>query len=164
VFEYIDAISDSDLSMRVAEKGDSKQLLDWRNHPVARRFSGSSELIAEDNHEEWFERQLNSQEQESTIFIFAKSNSNLGMSRLDAFDISSAVVSILVDPQLHRKGIGSKILKQTIEYAFTKLGYSELRASIHIENFASIILFEKLGFVEIGKPDLFKSYSLTKTF
>jgi RimJ/RimL family protein N-acetyltransferase len=83
------------------------------------------------------------------------------MIRLDTLSYGIAEISILVEPSLQGNGLGSRILKQSIEHAFNRLSYFELRASIHIENIASKKLFSKFGFVQTEK-DLFISYKLSK--
>lgn len=148
--------------MRLAEISDSRLLLDWRNHHIVRKFSGNSKLISENTHEEWLRTQLHRKQSDTVIFIFSLLSFNVGMSRLERINFNSALVSILVSPDFHNNGIGSKILDRTIQHAFTEMKCSDLLASIHIDNFTSTKLFEKLGFKRIGQVGLFNMYMLLK--
>ena len=154
--------SQSSLFMRHAKKSDSQILFKWRNHASVRRYSRNSGIISPDVHEEWFERKLDLAEGGSKILIFSNLIKHVGMSRLDSLIGNSAEISILVEPSMHGKGLGSKILGQSIEYAFLELNYSELHASIHPENSTSLALFSKFGFVKANHGDLFESYRLSK--
>ena len=154
--------SQTSLFMRLAEKSDSQRLLEWRNHASVRHFSRNCGVISPDLHEEWLERKLDPDESSSKILIFTDQHKYVGMSRLDALIGNSAEISILVEPSVHGKGLGSKILGQSINYAFLELNYSELHASIHSENSISLALFSKFGFVKVNQEYPFVSYRLSK--
>lgn len=162
MIDDLGGFSQTNLFMRLAEKSDSQRLLEWRNHASVRRYSRNRGVISLELHEEWFERKLNLAESASKILIFSDLQKYVGMSRLDAVIGNSAEISILVEPSVHGKGFGSKILEQSIDYAFRELNYSELQASIHLENSISLTLFSKFGFVKVAQKNSFESYKLSK--
>ena len=153
--------SQNDLFMRPAIKADSHRLLRWSNHVSARQYSRNSEVIDPDVHEEWFDKRLSPTESESRILIFMCSDMFIGMTRIDSLGEGSGEISIVVDPALQGKGFGSKVLRQSIEYAFVEMKYFELLASIHTGNSASISLFSKFGFQRVHKEGMFETYKLS---
>lgn len=149
--------------MRPVKITDSQQLLEWRNHISVRRFSKHIDEISIDVHELWLANKLDSSNHDSKILIFSELDKDIGMTRLDKLGVALAEISILVEPTLHGKGLGSKILRQTINYAFEHLNYSGLQADIHIENHGSASLFSKFGFKRVNRVGTFDTYSLSKS-
>jgi RimJ/RimL family protein N-acetyltransferase len=149
--------------MRPVKISDSQQLLEWRNHASARRYSGNVEKITLDIHQEWFTNKLNLGEDISKILMFSEMGIDIGMTRLDLLVGRVAEISILVDPALRFQGLGSRILHQTINYALGELDYSGLQATIHVENLSSAQLFAKFGFVRVSGDGLFDTYFLNKS-
>ena len=74
---------------------------------------------------------------------------------IDLFDFdprnNRAGVGIIISNETDRNnGIGSQALSLIIDYSFKKLNFNQLFANINPENRASISLFTKFGFQEIG--------------
>jgi RimJ/RimL family protein N-acetyltransferase len=149
--------------MRPVKISDSQQLLEWRNHPSVRKYSGNVEKITFDIHQEWFTNKLNLSEDVSKILMFSERGIDIGMTRLDSLGGRVAEISILVEPTLRFQGLGSRILHQTINHASEELDYSGLQATIHIENLSSTQLFSKFGFVRVSGDGLFDTYFLNKS-
>ena len=62
-----------------------------------------------------------------------------------------AGIGILIQNEEDRNnGLGSEALKILIDYAFYHLNLHQLYANIGVENVASVALFSKFGFEEIG--------------
>lgn len=150
--------SKDNILMRPVRISDSQQLFKWRNHSSVRRYSRHVEEITLEIHQAWFANKLDLSNDVSKIFMFSRLDIDIGMTRLDLFDDRMAEVSLLVEPTLQHQGLGSKILHQTINYAFEGLNYSVLRANIHIENLSSAQLFSKFGFVRVSRDGLFDTY------
>jgi UDP-2,4-diacetamido-2,4,6-trideoxy-beta-L-altropyranose hydrolase len=148
--------------MRLARNSDSQKLLSWRNEPSARKYSRQNQEITREDHEVWFENRLSETQDESKIFIFSDSCDLIGMSRLDLLSAEKSEISLLVDPIFHSKGYGSKILELSIDFAFSKLNYSELIACIHTENLHSKALFSKFGFVKSDHEGSFETFTLSR--
>lgn len=87
-------------------------------------------------------------------------NKPLGMIDLFDFDFKNkrAGIGILIKDEKDRKnGIGNEALALLINYCFTHLNLHQLFCNISEENEASIKLFKKQGFCEVG---LKKDWSL----
>lgn len=136
-----------EITQRTATLDDAAVLLTWRNNSNTREFSLHSELILGSEHLEWLTARL-ARVQYEPFFLFAADSKAIGMSRLDVVggSVNKFEISILVDPNQHGKGIGTRILKMTCE-AFLNLhpDYTIL-ASVHQHNFVSQKLFASAGF------------------
>jgi RimJ/RimL family protein N-acetyltransferase len=163
VNDYRSEDSQDKVLMRPVKISDSQQLLEWRNHTSVRRYSRHSEEITLSNHQAWFANKLELVNDGSKILMFSNLDIDIGMTRLDLLDDGMAEISILVEPTLQHKGLGSKILQQTINYAFDGLNYTGLRANIHIENLSSAQLFSKFGFARVSRDGLFNTFLLRKS-
>ena len=148
--------------MRLARDMDSQKLLSWRNEACVRMYTRQNQEISRDVHEAWFDNVLNEKQYESKIFIFSESDNYIGMSRLDSLSALTCEVSLLVDPEFHCKGYGSKILGLSIDFAFSKLNFLEIIACIHAENLPSKALFSKFGFMKSHKQGLFETFKLSR--
>ena len=140
------------IAKRNASLGDAAVLLEWRNSPSARKFSQNSELIKIEDHLEWFMERLERTRVEP-FFMFELNHKLVGMSRLD-FEFQSEdefVISILVNPEQHSKGIGTKILNITCETVFNLYPNHAISAIIHQSNLISQKLFVNAGF-ELQNP------------
>ena len=161
--EYKGGNSQDKLVMRPVNISDSQQLLEWRNHISIRKYSRHVEEVTIDSHKVWLSHKIDSSNHSSKILMFSELGKDIGMTRLDTLDGGFAEISILVEPTLHHKGLGSKILQQTIRHAFERMNYSGLQADIHIENRASTLLFLKFGFSRVNRVGLFDTYLLHRS-
>ena len=136
-----------DITMRNACLSDAAVLLEWRNSPSARKFSQNSELIRIEDHLVWLSERLERITFEP-FYIFELRHQVVGMSRLD-FEFQSSnefLISILVDPIQHGKGIGTKILSMTCAFIFDLHPNSRIIAKVHQDNSVSQKLFVNCGF------------------
>lgn len=142
------------ITQRNATFGDAHLLLSWRNHQSVRGFSLQSELIPIDEHLKWLEGRLKRVEKEP-FYVFEYENEVIGMCRLDlAFKTEEKYeLSILVNPNQHSKGLGTKILEMSCTSFFTLLPIDSIVARVKKDNFVSIKLFENAGFSLQGVVD-----------
>ena len=136
-----------EITQRTATLGDADVLLTWRNNPSAREFSLHSELIPIDQHLKWLSDRLERVELEP-FFLFMADHKVIGMSRLDVVSgsIDKYEISILVDPDQHGKGVGTRILNLACESFFTLYPDKTIVAKVHDHNFISQKLFANAGF------------------
>jgi RimJ/RimL family protein N-acetyltransferase len=136
-----------EITHRIATLADAAVLLAWRNHSSAREFSLQTELIPSDEHLEWLTARLKRVQLEP-FFLFATDHELIGMSRLDVVpqSIGRFEISILVDPNQHGKGVGTKILHMTCETFFSLNPSNTVVAKVHQYNSVSQKLFSNAGF------------------
>ena len=136
-----------EITQRTATLGDAAVLLTWRNNPSAREFSLQSELIPTDEHLKWLSGRLERVPLEP-FFLFATNHKMIGMSRLDVVSgpTDKYEISILVDPDQHGRGVGTRILNMTCESFFSLHPDITIVAKVHEHNFVSQKLFTSAGF------------------
>ena len=136
-----------EITQRTATLSDAAVLLIWRNNPSTRAFSLHSELILSDEHLEWLTARLE-RVQFEPFFLFAADYKAIGMSRLDILSgsVNKYEISILVDPNQHGMGIGTRILNMTCEAFFSLHPDDTIVASVHQNNSISQNLFTGAGF------------------
>lgn len=140
--------------LRPAVAADSDRLLEWRNDPVSRAMSLSSEFISREQHEGWYAASLASDRRVILIGEDRATGEPIGMCRFDLEADGTAEVSINVAPRRRGGGIGSALLTAGLEeFARSHPAVREVGALIRVENPASIRLFEKAGFSRAGAED-----------
>jgi RimJ/RimL family protein N-acetyltransferase len=135
------------ITKRNARLSDAALLLEWRNSPSAREYSQISEPIRFEEHLVWLSERL-ARIRVEPFYLFELGHKSVGMSRLD-FEIEAAnkfVISILVDPEQHGKGIGTTILNLTCQNFFKLHPNSTIIAKVHRDNSVSKKLFANASF------------------
>jgi len=102
-------------------------------------------------HKSWFAARVSRFETEP-IFIFSKDGLDIGFTRLDLVDSiqGKLEVSIAVGSSMRGKGYGSVMLEMTTQAARLLPHARELNATVHVENYVSMRLFENQGFEKIS--------------
>ena len=135
------------ITQRTATLRDGAILLNWRNDKSTRKFSRQSEEISPDEHIEWLTARLKRVHAEP-FYLYDSEFGAIGMSRLDAIPESTNKyeISILVEPNQHGKGMGTRILSLTCESFFELYPNCVIVAYIELENYISQKLFLRAGF------------------
>ncbi len=140
-------------NLRIATILDAQITYNWANDPVIRQFSFSKAKIEWLNHKEWLYNKINSNK--CIYLILEEDTVPVGSIRFDIDQDYCGVISYLVAPSVHGRGLGEFILKKGIEKLI------ELMPNIHAvsgtvfkENKASIRIFEKSGFQIIATDQL----------
>jgi L-amino acid N-acyltransferase YncA len=145
------------IEIRPADAGDSRTLFDWRNDPVTRASSVSTDEVAWSDHETWIANTLGSHDH--AIYVAELSGVPIGVVRFDSGP-DRTDVSINLSPLFRGRGLGPEVLAAAIaEYDATTTTPMPLSATIRTENNASIRLFSTLGFVEVGRDGDFLRYA-----
>jgi len=138
------------IHIRSARTEDARMLWTWRNDPEVRAASLSTEAIPFENHQSWFTAVMADPSRE--ILIAEQDSTPIGMVRFDA-DGEVADINILLDPKARGLGLAKRVLAEAI--ATTSLISSRLRATVKVENAASLGLFRSLGFKGTKVGDVF---------
>ena len=143
-----------EISQRTATVSDATVLLNWRNDLSARALSRNSAIIPQSEHLQWLSDRLKRIQLEP-FFLFEANRKAIGMCRLDiVFQIPDKYeISILVNPDEHGKGIGTRILRMTCESFFTIHPTKTIVAFVHINNLTSQKLFTNAGFKLLNQID-----------
>ena len=134
------AIIAEDVTLRPATQTDSTDILKWRNDPVTREMSLTTEEISPEEHEAWLTKKLASPD---TLLLIAEyDGQKAGCLRYDLSD--QAIVSINLNPAWRGHGLGPAILHRGEAYIPATI--TSLSAEIKADNAPSIRAFESAGF------------------
>jgi RimJ/RimL family protein N-acetyltransferase len=135
------------MDIRPATMEDALAVLEWRNDPqtVGACKTGS---VDRDAHLAWFAEAI--ADPKRVLRIATDGDRRIGMIRFDRRD-DGWLVSINIAPDERGKGYGERVLRQ----AMLDGGGSRYLAEIKSDNLASIRIFERCGFRQIGAEDGF---------
>ena len=153
-------MSNNKIKIRLATISDSKSLFDWRSDEISRAmfFNESSPSIEE--HNIWLEKSLSNVDR--TLYIGELGDEKIGMCRFD-FKQSErlADVSINVSPTSRGRGLGKKLLFESVECYLEKNKHN-LLAKVKPNNLASLKIFDSVGFESFASNE--DEISLRKDF
>ncbi len=133
------------LHLRRATASDTANTYKWANDSVVRKYSFEQHPISLDEHTRWFNRKVN----ESTCFYYLLEDGEqlLGSIRFDLNE-GDALISYLLDPSVHGKGIGLFLLKKGMEQFLLENqdAFHQFIGEVMPENKGSVRIFEQLGF------------------
>lgn len=133
------------LTLRLATPADVDITYAWLNDAQVRKYSFSQDFISFESHQAWFIQRLNSEE--TLYYIAMIDNEAVGSFRADQSD-NEAVVSFLLSPNYHGRGLGLFLLAQGIKAISSAWPTREIVGYVKAENGASASLFRKLNFSE----------------
>jgi RimJ/RimL family protein N-acetyltransferase len=146
------------LSLRPITLEDVKITFEWASDKEVRKYSFSTNEISFNEHTKWFDSKY--KDHNCFYYIFENSlGTPLGSIRVDLQE-SVGVISYLIGPKYHGKGLGKEIIKQLERRIIKDYGdIRELVGYVVDENLASVRIFEKLEYkknVESGKLKFIK--------
>ena len=145
------------MHLRPVTLDDAGILLAWRNDPVVRAASRSTEEVALTEHEAWLTRMLESSQ--SWLFIgIDEDGQPVGHTRL-VEEGGFAEVSIVVAPEYRGRGLGGQLLSLTHDAYAAGGDDCELRAFVRAGNDPSHRLFLSAGYVADDVTDVGTWYS-----
>jgi len=148
------------VELRPAGIGDTARVWTWRHAGGAAALYRSGRETPLGDHERWFRAAL--QDPDRLLLIAEHQGRPVGHVRLDRMggagaergEAKDAAVSICMDPEVRGRGIGGATLAAALLHARDR-GFDRAVAEIHVENRASIRLFEKCGFSTSGREEPF---------
>ena len=154
--KYVDVIIHSKFISRPYTKevlnSDCELLFNWANNPLVRKYSKNTNPILWENHVSWLDSKLSSQD--CIYLLLIDEGIAVGSIRFDKSSDNSLLISYLIEPRLHGRGYGTKILDLGITAATKRFGASVvLHAWVSNENMASIKIFEKFEFKRIQEKN-----------
>lgn len=133
------------LRIRPARAEDCGLLWAWANEAGVRAASFHSELIARDEHRDWFARKLAADK--TRIYVAEDQCGNaLGQFRVEWSTNREASVHVSIAAEKRGLGFGSELIRQAMQIASRETGARRFHAYIKPGNEASLRAFEKAGF------------------
>jgi len=132
--------------LREVTERDCYDLWIWRNHSEARRRSFDKKEIDYGHHLEWFRQKAWSKD--TRIYVAENEKAEkLGQVRFEGKNGNWAFVSINLNPDFLKRGLGNKILSEaTLKYLRENRKVVEVRAEILEGNTVSRMAFQKAGY------------------
>ncbi len=155
--KYIDVLIHTkfknSLILREASTDDLDATYQWVNDEKIRAYAYNQNKITKDAHLKWFTNKLKSDE--CSYFILEERSHQVGSIR---FDIEkhqeTAKISYLVDPKFTGQGYGTFLLEKGVAKLKTsKPNLTSVYGHVLKENFASVKIFEKLGYKIMSKNE-----------
>ena len=139
------------ICLRLVELRDSALIFDWETDKEIGRFTERDAPLTIELIEAIIKEQRNVFDSGQVRFIICNKQTNVPVGLVDLYNIDfiteTAEVGIAIIDELNRKkGFGSAALNEIKEYAANVIGIYCLRSFVEIDNMASNILFEKLGY------------------
>jgi RimJ/RimL family protein N-acetyltransferase len=133
------------LVLRRAVFADVEATFGWASDAIVRKYALSQNKIDYESHKAWFASKISDQ---AVVYYVAEiENELIGSIRFDEVG-NEIVISYLIDPKHHGKGLGKKILEEGI-IQFEKEAYAKpIVGIVKIENAASLKIFRDLHFTE----------------
>lgn len=143
------------MELRRARAADAQAVFDWRNDPVTRAASLSTAEVDWHTHQRWFARAL---ENPRLVMYLAEQQAEPQLIGMCRFDINEAGDSAEVSINLNPLARGQRLAQPLLDGAIRSFGdehgaVRELSAQIRAENYASRLIFERAGFVQIASAD-----------
>lgn len=146
------------VKVRPAVEGDSLALWEWRNDPLARANSLTSDEVSFARHAAWYANSLASPTRRIYIGLDNELD-RIGMVRFDRDD-ERAIVSINLAPHARGHGLSAPLLAAALEtFHAEHPAVVELIAEIKESNTSSLRLFASAGFAPCELNDGLWTYT-----
>jgi UDP-4-amino-4,6-dideoxy-N-acetyl-beta-L-altrosamine N-acetyltransferase len=132
-------------TLRLLNEFDLPTIRDWRNHPKISRFMFSQRLIAEDEHQRWFENCLRNPAKQ--LFIYEVNGLKQGFMQFQERLAGSGVLEwgFYISPHAE-KGVGTSMAALALDKAFGELTAIKVYGEVLEYNVPSIKLHERMQF------------------
>lgn len=134
-----------EIRVRRARQDDGERILEWRNHPVTRRYFFNPEPIDADTHRAWFAAVLADIQHRHLLIAEDATGCPIGVVRFDE-DGDSARVDIYLVPERHGHGLGKAMLDSALLWLARNSSVKQVHADVLAENVASRQMFAAAGF------------------
>jgi dTDP-4-amino-4,6-dideoxygalactose transaminase/RimJ/RimL family protein N-acetyltransferase len=142
------------IRLRRATMADAELLLVWANDPDVRRASFNTTPIDRETHIAWLRAQLDSAD--TAFYICECDGGPIGYARVERRDDSRGEIAVSVDTPHRGQGIGRRLIGLASARAGQELGLAEISARVKSENAASLVAFERAGFVGSGDSGMMR--------
>ena len=143
------------IKLRAIEPSDIDLLHKWENDRSIWSVSNTITSFSRKEIEEYITsiRDIYADKQLRLMICLASNDKSIGCIDLFDFDnnnLRAGVGILIAEPSQRQKGYASEALELLIKYCFTILNLHQLYCNIPADNEASLKLFKKHGFQEIG--------------
>jgi RimJ/RimL family protein N-acetyltransferase len=140
------------VTLRPAVIEDCRCLWEWRNEQATREASFNTDYIPFEEHELWFSRKLDDPYTRIIIAMDAGGH-EIGYARFDINE-GEAEISVSLDKSERGKGYGIEVIKKGSDQLLRTKPVHRIIAHIKTSNPASVIAFERAGYVFLGYKEI----------
>lgn len=145
----------NDMSIHLPDESFASELCRWLTSEYSLKFNSTSTVTEETlaNALPIIANRMSSQKDPYIYMWFVKKDGNLvGEFSVDEINYynNKAILRYVVNDNMYGQGIGTKIMYLMLWYAFDILHLHKVYAQVAVKNTASIKIFKKFGFREIG--------------
>jgi spore coat polysaccharide biosynthesis predicted glycosyltransferase SpsG/RimJ/RimL family protein N-acetyltransferase len=144
-------VADRAVVVRPATIEDARQLWEWRNDAGTRAGSRSSEMVPWPQHLAWMESSLTRKDR--VLLVVQDASGPLGTVRWDLETAGQWEVSITVAPDRRGQSLAGPLLRAAEVALSGETDVSAYLAVVHVDNAASVGLFETSAYVPDLPPD-----------
>lgn len=137
------------LKLREIQEGDAGWIVAWRSNPEVYKFFLNPHPITLRNHRNWYTNSY--KKTADRIDLFAEdrfSGDAVGVFGLVRKSVNEAEVNYLLDDEHQGKGFASEGVKALMTWAIQFWKSNVFIAEVHKDNFASIRMIKRIGFVK----------------
>lgn len=139
------------IALTRAREDDCIDLLEWRNHPDARKNFFDDGIFSQEEHKTWFCGKL--KDSSAKIYVARSGDNKVGVIRFE-MKRDFVDVSVNVNPLFFRQGFGSEIIRFGTERFYDDVKYADtVVARIKKDNIASQKAFSKAGYICVEEKD-----------
>jgi UDP-2,4-diacetamido-2,4,6-trideoxy-beta-L-altropyranose hydrolase len=146
LLKFFDQLSlETACNLRWATPEDKRITYKWASDPAVRIYSFDKGKITFAEHKEWFGKKL--KDENCYFLIFEYAQRSVGSIRFDLVN-GQAVISYLLDTDVHGRGFGIVLLKLGVEW-LVNLKIPDVKGflgDVMLTNLPSVKIFEKLNF------------------
>lgn len=142
----------NNLRLEPATFEDAQFIRQWRNHPSISKQMINTNLVQEQEHNDWLDKILTS---DSEYLLVAKDvGEPIGIIRLSIDNqIRSGEWAFYAKPE-SKKGTGAILEFLALDFAFLKIGLTHLNCKVLNTNIEVISLHKKFGFLNNGSSNI----------
>jgi RimJ/RimL family protein N-acetyltransferase len=134
---------DPQIKLRKAALDDLQLTYQWAMDPLIRKYALSTHLISWDEHHQWFTTKIT--DPHCLYLIAEKQGMPIGSIRFDLKE-EEAMISYLLIPKVHGKGLGKHLLCLGARILFSETPATMVKGIVLTDNIASQKTFEALGY------------------
>ena len=123
---------------------DSRHIWLWRNDPLTRQMSLSTDEIPWERHRAWYAQAV--VDPRKILLLGSHPQGPLGMVRFDRHSRDEAEVSINLNPAMRGLGLSRPLLAAACAWGFEQQSLLRLSARIKSNNLRSLRIFAGVGF------------------
>lgn len=151
----IENLKHKSVHLRAVEPSDATTLFMWENDTKNWKISHTEVPFSMHNIHQLIEQFSNVRNSGQLRLMIAKNNGNIPIGAIDLFDLNFkhgfATLGIIIALDEEKgKGYATEAMELAIKYCNEHLELYNLQCFVHEDNLASVNLFTKLGFREVG--------------